>query len=392
VHRRRRLIASALLVGLVVVAAACGGDDDDTASGDTTATSAGGASGSGATELAVTISDKGCDPKDIQATAGVTTFKVTNSGSTFVKEFEVLQDGRILGEAESVEPGHDRAFTITLQPGAYETFCPGGEEVSRGTLTVTGEAAQVSNQEAAALAVANYLDYVKAEADQLQLDVADFAAAVKAGDLQKSKELFAHSRYHYETIEPIAESFGDLDPAIDAREGDLPDAEWTGFHKIEKSLFEAGTAAGLGELADKLVADVGALRTQIDTVTLEPAQIANGAVELLNEVSTSKITGEEDRYSHTDLSDFAANVEGSSSAFAAVRPLLAVNDAQLASDVDARFVDVNTALEQYASTADPIGNGYVLYDTLTVDDTKALATSVDSLAEPLSQVAAKVAG
>jgi iron uptake system component EfeO len=393
VHRGRRLIASALLVGLVVVAAACGDDDDDSADASATTTAAtGGSEASGAAQqLAVTISDQGCEPAAIDARAGVTTFTVTNAGSSFVKEFEVLQDGRILGEVESVEPGHDRAFTLTLTAGTYETFCPGGETTSRGTLTVTGEAAAVSNTEAAQLAVDNYLDYVKAEADQLQIDVAAFAAAVKAGDLAKSRSLFASSRYHYETIEPIAESFGDLDPAIDAREGDVPDAEWTGFHKIEKSLFEAGTAADLGTLADKLVADVAALRTQIDTVTLEPARIANGAVELLNEVSTSKITGEEDRYSHTDLSDFAANVEGSSSAFAAVRALLQAADAQLASDVDAKFVEVDTALQAHADAADPVGNGYALYDTLTSDDTKALSTAVDSLAEPLSQVAAKVA-
>jgi iron uptake system component EfeO len=397
VPRRRRLIATALLLGVVVVAAACGDDDDDTAVSDTTASAAtsvaegGSGEGVGATELAVSISDQGCEPADIQATAGVTTFKVTNAGSSFVTEFEVLQDGRILGEAESVEPGHDRSFTITLQPGSYETFCPGGEAVSRGTLTVTGEAAPVSDQEAADLAVANYLDYVKAEADQLETDVAAFAAAVKAADVDQAKRLFASSRYHYETIEPIAESFGDLDPAIDAREGDVPDADWTGFHRIEKSLFEEGTAADLGPLADQLVADVGALRTQIDSVTLEPAQIATGAVELLNEVSTSKITGEEDRYSHTDLSDFAANVEGSSSAFAAVRSLLAATDAELAADVDARFVAVTTALQQHADTADPVGHGYELYDELTTDDTKALSTVVDALAEPLSQVAAKVA-
>ena len=36
-----------------------------------------------------------------------------------------------------------------------------------------------------------------------------------------------------------------------------------------------------------------------------------GAAELIEEVSEGKITGEEDRYSHTDLWDFAANIEGS---------------------------------------------------------------------------------
>ena len=43
---------------------------------------------------------------------------------------------------------------------------------------------------------------------------------------------------------------------------------------------------------------------------LQPAQVANGSVDLLGEVAKSKVTGEEERYSHTDLGDFEANVDG----------------------------------------------------------------------------------
>jgi iron uptake system EfeUOB component EfeO/EfeM len=147
----------------------------------------------------------------------------------------------------------------------------------------------------------------------------------------------------------------------------------------------------MGPVADKLVTDIQQLRTQIDTVELQPSQIANGAVELLNEVSTSKITGEEDRYSHTDLSDFAANLAGSKAAYEALRPLLAgSSDAgSLGTELDQRFTDVQTALDQHRGT-DPIGNGYVVFTTLTTDQTRALSTTLDTLAEPLSKVAAQV--
>ena len=66
----------------------------------------------------------------------------------------------------------------------------------------------------------------------------------------------------------------------------------------------------MNPVADKLLADVQRLQAFVPTIKLEPAQIANGAVELMNEVASSKITGEEDRYSHTDLWDFQANVDG----------------------------------------------------------------------------------
>ncbi len=57
------------------------------------------------------------------------------------------------------------------------------------------------------------------------------------------------------------------------------------------------------------MADVNTLSSGVQDIQLQPAQLANGAVELMNEVSNSKITGEEDRYSHTDLSDFEGQPE-----------------------------------------------------------------------------------
>ena len=120
-------------------------------------------------------------------------------------------------------------------------------------------------------------------------------------------------------------------------------------------------------------------------VELQPAGIANGAVELLNEVSASKITGEEERYSRTDLVDFEANVQGSQAAYEAVKPLLAAKNATLASQIDTRFAAVTAALEPYRS-----GTTFVPYTNLTSADTKALSQVIDALAEPLSKVAKQI--
>ena len=83
-----------------------------------------------------------------------------------------------------------------------------------------------------------------------------------------------------------------------------------------------GNTTGMAPVADALLVSVKRLRSLVGTVKLEPSQIANGAVELLNEVAGSKITGEEDRYSHTDLWDFEANVEGAQEAFTSVKPIV----------------------------------------------------------------------
>jgi iron uptake system component EfeO len=339
-------------------------------------------------EIAVTISDAGCEPREIPAKAGPTTFTVTNDRSAAVTEFEVLDGTKILGEVENVIPGSDRSFSITLKEGTFTTYCPNGK-FEKGVLQVVGaSAAGVADEAATKKAVDTYLTYVTAEVDELTKAVAPFVAAVKAGDIVKAKQLFAAARFHYETVEPIAESFGDLDPAIDIREPDVEKpSDFTGFHRIEKALWVEANLATMGPIADKLVADIATLRAKLDAVELEPSQIANGAVELLNEMSTSKITGEEDEFSHTDLSDFAANLAGSKAAFESVRPLLDAKDADLAKQIDQRFDDVRKALDTHKGT-DPTGNGYALYTSLTAENTRAVSTVLDTLAEPLSKVAA----
>lgn len=346
--------------------------------------------GSGSDEQAidVTISDAGCEPREIPAKAGPTTFHVSNDGSASVTEFEVLDGTKILGEVENVVPGSDRSFSLTLKEGTFTTYCPNGE-FETGVLQVVGaSAAATGDPVATKKAVDTYLAYVRAEVDELTRAVAPFAAAVKAGDIAGAKRLFAAARYHYETVEPIAESFGDLDPAIDIREPDVEKpSDFTGFHRIEKALWVEGSVDSMGPLADQLLADIATLRARLDAVELEPSTIANGAVELLNEVSTSKITGEEDEFSHTDLSDFAANLAGSKAAFESVRPLLDSKDADLARQLDERFDDVRKALETYKGT-DPTGNGFALYTSLSPESTRALSTVLDTLAEPLSKVAA----
>ena len=65
-----------------------------------------------------------------------------------------------------------------------------------------------------------------------------FVAAVKTGDVEKAKSLYARPGWAGRAIEPVAESFGDLDPRIDLREADLETGQtWTGWHRIEKALW-----------------------------------------------------------------------------------------------------------------------------------------------------------
>ncbi|OBZ08700.1 MULTISPECIES: iron uptake system protein EfeO [Bacillales] len=227
----------------------------------------------------------------------------------------------------------------------------------------------------------SYRQFTIEQADTFILETEKFVNAVKAGDIETAKKLYAPTRMYYERIEPIAEALGDLDPNIDARENDVEEKDWRGFHRLEQALWEKNTTEGMGDYADRLLEDAKLLRALMETVEVEPSLLVTGAVELLNEVSASKVTGEEERYSHTDLYDFAANVEGANKIYQLVKADLNKKDAALDEQIGKGFADLEQALAAYKS-----GDGYVSYLELKQEDTKKLSQLIDALAEPLSQM------
>ncbi|MBJ6361673.1 iron uptake system protein EfeO [Paenibacillus sp. GCM10012307] len=228
-----------------------------------------------------------------------------------------------------------------------------------------------------------YRKYVIAECDLFVTETEAFVQAIKAGEIDKAKAIYAPARMHYERIEPIAEALGDFDPNIDARENDVEAAEWRGYHKLEKALWEQGSTEGMEETADRLLEDVKLLRAKVETVDIEVSMLATGAVELLNEVSATKVTGEEERYSRTDLYDFVANVEGAEKIYELLKSKLKDQDAELTGEIEQRFKEINEALASHKS-----GEGYVSYDDLKGEDTRKLSQALDALAEPLSRMGA----
>ncbi len=348
----------------------------------------------GAKTISITLTDDGCQPSPATLGAGPMTFSVKNTNGSKVTEVELLKDDTIMGEKENLTPGLAGTFSLNVPSGTYQLYCPNAT-TEKWDFTVTGTAAATQLSAAVtsqlATATADYQTYVIGQVDKLVVATKAFTDAVRAGDVEKAKNLFAPARAYYEQVEPVAESFGDLDPDVDARINDVDNpATWTGFHRIEKALWADKTAAGMATYANKLDADIAKLKSLVATTKYQPAQLANGAADLLNEVASSKITGEEDRYSHTDLSDFQANIDGAREAFTLLQPALKTIDPQLASTVDARFTDVVNSLTPFKGTyAD---SGYVDYSTVTDAQRRVLTQKVDALAEPLSQVAAKVTG
>jgi iron uptake system component EfeO len=367
-----------------VVLAGCGGSDSATPDAQSTAagTKPAATGGGGPKAVEIKLTDAGCDPATIKLDAVRTTFKITNAGTGRVSEAEVLSGARILGEKENLVAGLSGSFTLDLQPGQYSLSCPGGTTAATGVVTVGGTAAASADDPLLAGAVTGYQRYVTTQAKELVTRVESFVAAVKAGDVEKAKSEFAAARVPYETIEPVAESFGNLDPDIDARVNDVEKGQkWTGFHRIEQALWEKNTTNGLEPVADKLLADVKTLETKTRTLTYKPDELANGANGLLDEVASSKISGEEDRYSHTDLSDFEANIDGAQTTYGLLAPALRVKDTAMANDINTRFDAVQKELATLKQ-----GDAYPSYDTVDDAERQQLSVLVAGLAKPLAKV------
>jgi iron uptake system component EfeO len=346
----------------------------------------------------VTITNAKCVADQASYASGGLTFNVKNTDATAVSEIELLQGERIIGEKENLPPGFSGSFSLSVQPGTYTLYCPGAT-TERVPLTVTGTAVTTSAGTTHDLLIAGtktYGQYVSSQIALLLTGVQTLSTALAQPEtpasLAAAQAAYGKSRVFYERIEPVAESFtiasGSLDAAIDSRADDVPVTKLTGFHRIEYGLFTKKSLAGLPAFGTELVGDVTKLQTLAKGLTYQPAELANGAVELLDEVQKSKITGEEERYSHIDLLDFSGNVEGSEQAFANLQPGLKQIDATLTATVTARFADLENLLDKYRSAAQP--SGFVLYATLTTADKQALSRSVQAVAEPLSKVAGKV--
>ncbi|MCU1537505.1 MAG: peptidase [Humibacillus sp.] len=372
----RAVTPAALALVALLGASACTAKAD--AGSGSTAASAGG-------PVVVTATDTTCELSTTSAKAGTVTFEVTNTGSK-TNEFYVYAAGdRIVAEVENITPGLKRQLKAEItEPATLTTACkPGmvGDGI-RAPFTVTGTAVAGNADTKVAKAIADYQSFVSSESDELVAGTKTFVAAVKAGDVATAKSLYAKARHPWEAIEPVAESFGDLDPRIDGREDMIEEGmAFTGYHRLEKDLWKDGLKKDSGAIADQLLADVTEIAAKAKTVKPTALSIANGAKALLDEVATGKITGEEERYSHTDLWDFDGNLEGSRQALAVLRPVIAERDASLQKTLDARFTALSSLLAKHRT-----GEDYKSYTSLTDADLKELTVALDALSEEVAKV------
>ena len=350
--------------------------------------------------LTVQATDSECKLSTTSAPSGTITFAVTNGGSKVTEFYLYREDGkRVVGEVENIGPGITRELVLKVEPGNYITACkPGmaGDGI-RAPFSVSDSGDQQGfggyDIQLVERANDNYQQYVEDQSEQLVAMTAKFVAAYKTGKDDEARALYPVARIHWERIETVAESFGDLDPKLDLREADLePGQKWTGWHRLEKDLWPARaknykplSTAQRVAYSDDLVKNTAILQKRVPNLDFSADEIANGSRGLLDEVATGKITGEEEYWSRTDLWDFQANIDGALVAFEGLRPLLKQRNPTLESQIAAKFAAVQVLLDMHRAS-----DGFKTYDKLSQPEVKELSDAVNALSEPLSKLAAAV--
>ncbi|WP_143965346.1 iron uptake system protein EfeO [Gordonia zhaorongruii] len=362
--------------------------------------------------IAVTSTDDACDLASTDLETGQVNFEIQNQGSKVTEFYVYGKNNRVLGEVENIGPGLKGKLGVEIvEPGTYTVACkPGmvGSGISQ-ELNVTGEVKEKSQAPAdVEAAKARYLDYARGQVDGLVAQTETFTNAIKSGDNETARNMFGQVRTFYERIEPVAESFPDLDPKIDMRWDDTEDGkiEFTGFHRLERFLWpprpeqigeggdkvapadaahakSADKKAAIDKIADGLLRDVKALQAEMSKkdFQFETQMFVAGPQALVDEIAATKVGGEEDRYSHTDLFDFAANIDGAETLIAELQPMISKTSPQLMDKITEQFGGIRDAINTLRE-----GDGYVSYDMVDENTRRDLSDQIDALSASLSQV------
>jgi len=392
--RRRGAAAAVLAAGLALVASGCASSGPGpTAEGAAGGTAA--AAGDTSSTVTIELTSQGCQPKPASVPAGAVEFDITNSGAGSISEAELRTSDKthILGEQENLTPGLSGSFSLTVRPGTYTINCPGASQPD-WTFKVTGTAAGPAWQGSPQLtsAVDGYGTYVKQNTADLVTHTQAFCRAISSGNLNQAKQLYTPARMYYEKIEPVAEVWGSLDISIDGRwENPVTvKSQFTGFHRIEQMLWQDKSLSGAAAMCSQLVKNEQQLDTLVGSAQYNPLEMASGATDLINEAGTNKISGEEERYSNTDLPVFEANVQASMQVIDLLSPYLQAKAAGTVALIKQRHDAVENLLTKYKASPGYENTGYVDYSTVTKTGRKQLSAAVNALAEAMSKVSSEV--
>ncbi len=344
-------------------------------------------------ETVVTIHAHACEPNALTVPAGKNAFRIVNRSERAV-EWEILDGVLVVEERENIAPGLSQVINANLLPGDYAITC-GLLSNPRGTLHVTPTAESEANAKARPSMVAfigplsEYRVYLSMQSSALIKAVNALQEAITAGDLNAAQAAYLPARAAYQRIAPAAQRLAELDNAINARadyyEKREQDPGFSGFHRIEYGLFDKHSVDGLLPVAQRLQADVTTLKQQLLAQSMAPEQLASVVARNMRSLAEIRSNGEEERYSHSDLNGFVANLEGTRKVIDLLRPMLAKSAQPLLTRIDAATAALDTELNGLSTDSGmrPYDQVDAMQRKLIAEKAKALADALDGIDQAL---------
>ena len=330
----------------------------------------------------VVVGQKSCDPMDFTLPAGRATFEIHNASDRPI-EWEILDGVMVVEERENIAPGFHSLLTAKLKPGAFEITC-GLLSNPRGKLTVTPSESSEAERAAPPLTafigpLSEFKVYLATQSSALVKETARLSEAIAAANVEEAKAAWLAARLPYKRMEAVTGRIADLENAIDPLSDYLEkreaDPAFTGFHRIEYGLWDKGTAEGLAPVAERLLADVTALKDRLRGLKLAPEDLAGTAARQAERLATAQILAGEDRWSGADLPDIAANLDGIAKGAGLLVLLVREAAPDVAKTYEERIAAARAALAAAAEGTD----GYPPYGHLDTPARERLAAAFADL-------------
>jgi iron uptake system EfeUOB component EfeO/EfeM len=317
--------------------------------------------------IMVTVTDEACEPAELTVPAGKATFRIHNASERPL-EWEILDGVMVVAERENITPGLNAILTPRLKAGTYDITC-GLLSNPRGKLTVVATAASEAAKAAPELRhfigpLSEYQVYLSRRSNELAAATATLSERVAAGDVEGAKAAWLAARQPWRQLAPVTGRIADLvnsmDPLAEYLAQREADPAFIGFHRIEYALWSEGTTEGLAPVAAELATAAATVKDRVKQAKPGPADLAGNAASLAARVA-DQAAASQTPYSHSDLAEYSADLDGITKSAIVVEPL--VREANPAT-ADA----LTSALDAARATLDglKLDGAFPSYDT--VDD------------------------
>lgn len=317
---------------------------------------------------AVSVSTSDCGSTWHPTSAGHQQLTLHN---TDLRSGEILltdaRTGAVFADVDPLASGASAELAVDLGPGRYTLRCvmEDADVITGAPVTLTGSADRVSpsvlpvSQNDLIAPTKRYEAYVLGRLPRLRALTSTLAKDIDNGDNKAARADWLPAHLAYESLGAAYGAFGEDDARINGLASGLPhgtaDAGFTGFHRLEYGLWHDQSASALRAPASALLAAVDSLTERFATAQLAPSEVSLRAHEIIENSVQFELTGQTDYGSGSNLATVAANLAGTSTVLALLRPLLSTRYPALPElDTAIRRAGKDVAAERTSATWTPL--------------------------------------